>query len=61
MTDDERDEIAALIKDNLHLEVLNHQSYNGGMGNSGNMYDKTTTVVLMFDNEAISEIDITPE
>lgn len=51
----ERDELIALLREKLRIEVQSSSEYNGGMDGTGEMYSRVSTIQLILDDEVISE------
>lgn len=48
-------DVRNFIMKNLELKVVTTSNYTGGMGTSGDMYEKSHTIQLLFEGEVISE------
>lgn len=54
----DRDEIIALLKEVVELDVESDDRYTGDMDGSGRLYTRSTTVTLKIDGEVISSISV---
>lgn len=52
-----RDELLAVLRESLSLDVKTDSSYTGGM-DGGSLYRDVHTLQLLFDGEVISEVTI---
>lgn len=54
----ERDELLALLRESLRIEVTTERHYTGDMDGSGSLYIDSHTIRLILDGEVISEANI---
>lgn len=52
------EEILFMLANRLSLNVVTSDSYTGGMGDSGSLYEKCQTVQLLLDGEVIGEASL---
>lgn len=51
-------QIKEILKENLSFEVKTTNTYTGGLDDSGSLYRDSSTLVVYFDDEKITEVDL---
>lgn len=50
--------VTDIVKEELTFTTVDGESYNGGLTDSGSLYDKTVDLVVMWDEEKIAEVNL---